>query len=446
MPRLTNTVPKYRKHKASGQAVVTLDGQDFYLGPHGSRPSRREYDRLVGEWQQNGRQLPADGEQTALVMVELLNAYRKFADQYYRKNGKPTGTIANIKPMLKLVRQRYGQTRVIEFGPLALKALQTRMVESGASRRYINDQTARIRQMFKWAASNEMIPFSVYQRLTTVDGLRKGRTAARENPPVPPVPDETVDQTLPHLPAVVADMVRFQRLTGSRPGEVCILRPCDVETDGEVWVYRPDSHKTEHHGRDRVIMIGPRAQDVLRSYLLRDDRAFCFSPADSETRRQRDRHDQRVTPLSCGNRPGTNRKRSARRTVGACYTNDSYRRAIHRACDKAFPAHEDLGDVETRDWLRNHRWSPNQIRHTTASEIRRKYGLEAAQVTLGHSRADVTQIYAERDLDKAAAIMREVGVTSRHRVAVDHRTKADRPTWFTHPFSTLAVGDPIRNG
>ena len=51
-------------------------------------------------------------------MIELLNAYRKYADQYYRKNGKPTGTIANIKPILKLVRQCYGQTRVIDFGPV----------------------------------------------------------------------------------------------------------------------------------------------------------------------------------------------------------------------------------------------------------------------------------------------------------------------------------------
>ncbi len=59
MPRLTKSVPKYRKHKASGQAVVTLDGKDFYLGPHNTDVSRREYDRLVGEWQLNGRRLPA---------------------------------------------------------------------------------------------------------------------------------------------------------------------------------------------------------------------------------------------------------------------------------------------------------------------------------------------------------------------------------------------------
>jgi len=60
-------------------------------------------------------------------------------------------------------------------------------------------------------------------------------------------------------------------------------------------------------------------------------------------------------------------------------------------------------------WRSAHRWSPNQLRHAAATEINSKFGLEAAQVTLGHAKADVTQIYAERDLNKAASVMREIG-------------------------------------
>jgi integrase len=97
--------------------------------------------------------------------------------------------------------------------------------------------------------------------------------------------------------------------------------------------------------------------------------------------------------LSCGNRPGTNRKRKPKRTAGEQYTTESYRRAIHRACDKA--------GID--------RWSPNRLRHSAGTEIRKRYGLEAAQVILGHASADVTQVYAERDLQKAVEIMREVG-------------------------------------
>ena len=50
MPTLISSVPKYRKHKATGQAIVTIQGRDFYLGPHGTKASKLEYDRLIGEW------------------------------------------------------------------------------------------------------------------------------------------------------------------------------------------------------------------------------------------------------------------------------------------------------------------------------------------------------------------------------------------------------------
>jgi site-specific recombinase XerC len=54
-------------------------------------------------------------------------------------------------------------------------------------------------------------------------------------------------------------------------------------------------------------------------------------------------------------------------------------------------------------------WHPNQLRHAAATRVRREAGLEAAQVVLGHARADVTQVYAERDLDRAREVMRAIG-------------------------------------
>ena len=51
------STPRYRHHKPSGQAVVTIDGRDFYLGTHGTKQSREDYDRLIGEWLANGRRL-----------------------------------------------------------------------------------------------------------------------------------------------------------------------------------------------------------------------------------------------------------------------------------------------------------------------------------------------------------------------------------------------------
>ena len=130
-------------------------------------------------------------------------------------------------------------------------------------------------------------------------------------------------------------------------------------------------------------------------------------------------HANRKTPLGYGNRPGSSRKGKPKRTAGECYTTASYRRAIHRACDKAFP-HPKLGyklcskftdseKKELREWQSEHHWSPNQLRHSAATEIRCKYGLEEAQVVLGHSSANVTEVYAERDIKKAKEVARQIG-------------------------------------
>lgn len=69
MPRLKNGTPNYCKHKASGQAVVTLNGRDFYLGKHGTAASRREYERLIGQWLASGRTLTDEGHDVTITEV-----------------------------------------------------------------------------------------------------------------------------------------------------------------------------------------------------------------------------------------------------------------------------------------------------------------------------------------------------------------------------------------
>ena len=391
MPKLVHTLPKYRKHRASGQAIVTLSGVDHYLGPHGTKASKRQYDRLIAEWLENSRTLRVESD--SITVVEVCARYWKFAKEYYRKDGRCTRVAPAIKLALKYVKTWYGKEPASQFGPLALKAIRQRMVDDGLSRRYINDHVARIVRMFKWAVGEQLVAPEVHQALAVVPGLLRGRTEARETSPVLPVEDVTIEATLPYLPPVVADMVRFQRYTGCRPAEVCILRPCDLDRSSNVWTYRPESHKTEHHGRERVIFVGPKAQEILLRYLARDARAYCFRPCDSEEKRRAALHESRETPLSCGNRPGTNRRRKPKKQPGDRYTTDSYRRAITRACEKH--------GIE--------KWSPNRLRHTAATEIRKSFGLEAAQVILGHSAADVTQVYAERDHAKGIEVAKLIG-------------------------------------
>ncbi|MDY3557055.1 hypothetical protein R5W24_006239 [Gemmata sp. JC717] len=110
-----------------------------------------------------------------------------------------------------------------------------------------------------------------------------GTPGVRDTEPVKPVPVETVEAVLPHLQPVTRAMVRVQMLTEMRPGEVCQLRAAAIErtADGGVWVFRPQQHKTQHHGHARAVAIGPQAQEVLRSYLDAGE-AYVFSAQAAE--------------------------------------------------------------------------------------------------------------------------------------------------------------------
>jgi integrase len=191
-----------------------------------------------------------------LTIVELCAAYLDHCEGYYRKNGQVTRHIEIVKLSIRQIIGLYGTTPAAKFGPRALKALRQFLVGKNHSRVYVNDQIDNIKRMFKWATSEELLPPSAYHALRTVSGLRKGRTDARETAPICPVADAVVNATLEFLPATVADMVRFQRLTGCRPGEVCQLRPMDIDRSGEIWEYRPSTHKTEHYDKKRVIFVG----------------------------------------------------------------------------------------------------------------------------------------------------------------------------------------------
>jgi len=97
--------PSYRLHKPSGQAVVTLNGSDLYLGKYGSIESRAEYDRLMAEWLVNGRRLVAATHQT---ISEVMVGYIRHVDSYYVKNGKPTSEATLIRLALRVLKQLYG--------------------------------------------------------------------------------------------------------------------------------------------------------------------------------------------------------------------------------------------------------------------------------------------------------------------------------------------------
>lgn len=419
MPRLFHKPPKYRRHNSTKQAVVSFRSEVIFLGPYGSRQSHAKYQDVLKLWHEDRhnesgpKDAPSPSSKEAIVdsvttdtlrqnrsvgapvtVNELVLVYRRHTYQYYRKNGEITREATIIDDVLRFLRKHHGTTYLDKFGPVALAALREGMISDlDWSRKHLNKQVRRLVAMFTWAAGQELVDPSVPVALKSLSGLKKGRTTARESEGVVCVDDAVVDATLQHLPEIIADVVRLQRLTGARPSEICDLRPCDIDRTGDVWLYVPAAHKTEHHDKDRVIAIGPKSQKVLRPYLLRPSEAYCFSPKESEIKRRERAAAARKTPDSCGNRRGTNRVKVPKRKAADHYTTDSYRRAIHRVCKKH--------GIE--------RWAPNRLRHTAATSIRKRFGIEAAQVMCGHENADVTQIYAERNLDLAIQVAREAG-------------------------------------
>jgi integrase len=207
------------------------------------------------------------------------------------------------------------------------------------------------------------------------------------------------------------------------------MRAEDLDTTGPVWCWSPKQHKNAHRGRERVIFLGPQAQEVVRPFLRvtcpicnstdlprrlgwrsglcgpcadhTDERGimgpwpvlppadhFLFSPRDA----MRDLYASRAASRKTKARSKTQGPGFAQRHRER-YDRHSYHQAVERACKRAA--------VEP--------WSPLQLRHTAATRIRSQYGVETARVILGHTRVETSQIYAERDLGRAQEVMKEIG-------------------------------------
>jgi integrase len=471
MPRKPGT-PSLRRHKRLKQGVVTLNGKDIWLGvwrdDQEEPPAavRTRYHQEIAEWEARGR-LPAlvkanttKEDDAGVTVAELILAFMRHAEGYYRQpDGKPTNEVSEFVMSLRPLNHLYGATAAREVGPLKLKAVRELMVKGyehptygeqpALCRGVVNARIRRIARCYRWASGEELVGIDVYLALKNVKGLAKNRTAARESEPVLPVAIEDVDATLPHLSPMLNGIVRLQLHTGARPGEARIIRLGDIDRGesrevsaatkeplpAQVWLYRPASHKTAYRGKNRVVAIGPKGQAVLREFIKircplcglmgRPPRigspdgcicgpcadrmtevgicgpwqrieaqpadAYLFSPTEAATERNLDRRAKRKTKVQpsqvCRKKP------KAQKQPGRVYTKNLYAKHLKDACQAA-------GVQE---------WQANQLRHTRATEIRKRYGLEAAQVALGHATADVTQVYAERDLTLAVKVASEIG-------------------------------------
>jgi integrase len=419
-------IPKLCRHKATGQAVVRLNGKDVYCGRHGSPEAQAKYERLIIEWLQRGRQLPTIARASAgggaadaggpagagLTVAELILAYKRHTDELFKSTPVQR---EKIKLAMRPLRELYALTPVASFGPLALKAVREKMVgvqtrvvavrngkkekvgervvQYRLSRGTINARIDIIKRMIAWGTENELVPASVFHALQAVKGLRRGRSSAKEARRVQPVQDAQVEAVLPLVSRQVRALIELQRLTGARPGEVILVRICDIDRSGPVWVYRPARHKNQHRegAAPREVLIGPRGQAVLQPFLERHADAYLFSPREAREERYARLRQARKSKVQPSQQ--SRRKSRPRRAPGGHYTVFSYRRAIVNACKRA--------GVEP--------WHPHQLRHSAATRLRKLHGVEMARIVLGHATAFTTEIYAEADRQQAAAVMSQIG-------------------------------------
>lgn len=348
-------IPGYLLHKATGQARVRINGQDFYLGEYGTPASRIKYGELIAQYAAG---LPidpfaVDDDADPLTINELVLAYLRHAQTYYVKGGRQTAEVACIRSALRPVTKLYGDLPVDDFGPLALKATRQSMIDAkDRCRRYINMSVGRIRRCWRWGVENEMVQPTTLTKLEAVAPLLAGRSGAIDYEPRHAVSQEHIDLVRGKLKQRHRDVLDLCLLTAARPGEICALTGGQIDRSKDVWICRLKSHKMTHKNKQRTLYFNKEAQEILWRYLTADPDVKLLG----------------ITRESCSN-------------------------AIKRACRKLNIA------VFTLHWMR----------HTKGTRVRQKHGLDAAQVLLGHSSADITEIYAEADEELALKVARDVG-------------------------------------
>jgi integrase len=400
-------IPNLRHHKPSGQAVVTLPlpngkRKDLYLGRWNSRESKAEYARIVGELAVTPVIDAVVNKSTGITVNEILIGFWRYAETYY---GKESSERETYRLVIRTVRESYGSTIASDFGPLALKAVRQRFIDSKLTRGEVNRRTQKVVRIFHWAASDQLVPADVFTALKTVEGLRAGRSPAPDRPrkPIPKLSD--IEAVFRHLHPTVIRMVKVQLLTGCRPGELCQLRPTDIDQSGPVWQFTPATHKNAYRGQSRSIMIGPKAQAELLPLTPRDPQSHYFRPKSHlEARRA-----ARKTPLYPSHIRHMEKKRKTNplRAPGDSYTTASYGDVVRRAIVKENARREALAGPGQFDRLD---WHVHQLRHLAASMIRAEFGIENARAVLGHSAASMTDHYSRSANDQLAeAVARRLG-------------------------------------
>lgn len=377
MPRPKSVLPSYKLHKPSGQAVAYVNRRTIYLGPFGSPESKRRYSELLTDVQSG---LDNQGSDTRPSFCTVAAVALRFATEELPRYANAEQHC--LRTALRFCVDLFGETPAADFGPMRLRTIRKAMVEGGWSRGFTNRQVKRIRRVFRWAVSLELVPANVVQALATLDPLAAGESDARESRPRHAIPEADLQAVRRVLTGVYGDLFDLMLLTGARPGELVSITTGDIDRTGDIWRAGLRSHKTKHHGKSRTLYFNRTAQEILKRYLSAGPSAPLFN---------------------------------VRRVV--------FGRVVSRACEVAFQMPEELrkpaikqltpkelAEVRQRAaaWRREHCWTPHWLRHTVATRLADDLGTEAAQRLLGHATRAMTEHYSRAAEKQAVAAVKSL--------------------------------------
>jgi integrase len=343
-------------------------------------------------------------DSSCIVTVEdLVDKFLVHAE----RNAQGERAVYNTKRIRELLTP-YATWPVSNFGPDDLLAVRHKLLnstympknqnwkkEKQYTRRGVNDLICWIRRIWEWGMGRQIITPAQVQSFKEVKPLRMGE--APDNHRRKRVTEDEFRKVVDNVNGVVGDMLKLMWYTAMRPQEVCSMRPFDILHDnGDCWLYVPGrdqtpvgDHKTTRFGRIRAIPLTQKSQEILapriRNFTSKD---YIFSPRRAVSEVFKNRNSKRTTPLSCGNKPGTNRKKNPKRRPGEMYMHNALRIACKRACIK--------GGVDV--------FTPYDLRRSVATGVRALLGKENARVLLGHANTDTTEIYLLEEVQEAIKV------------------------------------------
>lgn len=372
-------IPRLCHHRGSEQGYCTYQYRSIYFG-HWPRDRKtpppeveREYERWVAALLRERGDEPPRTLGRHPTVVELWAAYLAHCEAYYVQGGQQTSEVGVIIMACRVAARLAGDKLTSEYTVQDLRTTRDEIAKTGRVRDQVNKAVQRIRSMFRWGVENGHVPASVLAELKALSPLKKGRTASPESPGIRPVSWAEVERSMVGLRAPLPDLVRVHWLLGCRAEDVCAMRVCELVDSPTGKRFVPTSAKTDHHEHLPKLRyeIGPQAWEIL-------SRRIAGLAADAW-----------VFPAF--------RLRGGRRREDkgepSPYTTSSYRRAIARhCCQLGLPV-----------------WTPLQIRHGRATEIRAKFRAEGAQAVAKHRNLRTTEVYAEVSDELARRIMNEMG-------------------------------------